>query len=205
MSKIFKTEQELILEQKIISSLLEYSLWTHNKNIKNENDILNNFISIQEKKLNIKFDNIMKGYLINKIESLRTNGEISQARAIRDFLFTSVTLKGENDKEVTLSLIDWNHPENNIYEIVDQVWFNNEHGTIEKSNYKNRKDLFLLINGIPMVSIEEKKADISTISAFNQTIDYRDIWNKTQTILKCVQLYIVTNGPTTFMFGTTKI
>jgi type I restriction enzyme R subunit len=51
-----------------------------------------------------------------------------------------------------LKFIDWEHPENNIWQVTDEF-------SVERANGKYaRPDIVLLINGIPLVVIECKKS-----------------------------------------------
>ncbi len=73
----------------------------------------------------------------------------------RDFLFY---LQGENtffskeeNREFNLTLIDYENPANNIFEITEEFYLFN-------GQYANREDVVFLINGIPVVVIECKNA-----------------------------------------------
>ncbi|MBK5967909.1 MULTISPECIES: type I restriction endonuclease subunit R [Thiorhodovibrio] len=71
------------------------------------------------------------------IEHLRNRGK-----------FFDVDAKRERD----LILIDYEHPENNVYEVTEEWAFHNGH-------YGTRQDIVFLINGIPVLVIECKNAN----------------------------------------------
>jgi type I site-specific restriction-modification system R (restriction) subunit len=54
------------------------------------------------------------------------------------------------------------------------LWFNKKYGQTAYDSYQYRKDLFILVNGVPLISIEEKKYDKNLQPAFAQTIRYRE-------------------------------
>jgi len=57
----------------------------------------------------------------------------------------------EEKRERNLRLIDFEHPENNLYHVTDEWW---QKGTV----YRNRADVVFLINGIPVALAETKDA-----------------------------------------------
>ncbi len=58
----------------------------------------------------------------------------------------------EENRERDLILIDYDHPENNVFEVTEEFAFHNGH-------YGTREDVVFLINGIPLLVIECKNAD----------------------------------------------
>lgn len=72
-------------------------------------------------------------------------------------------------KEDNLVLIDYEHPENNIYHVTEEFWYNN-------GRYANRADVVFLINGIPILIIECKNAtkDEAIAIGINQLRRYHE-------------------------------
>lgn len=66
------------------------------------------------------------------------------------------TINGDR-RSFTVNLIDWQHPENNVYHVTDEF-------TIERrgSHQTRRPDIILFVNGIPLVVIECKRPDQQT-------------------------------------------
>ncbi|MBK5939983.1 type I restriction endonuclease subunit R [Halochromatium roseum] len=58
----------------------------------------------------------------------------------------------DGQRERDLILIDYEHPENNVYEVTEEWAFHNGH-------YGTRQDIVFLINGIPVLVIECKNAN----------------------------------------------
>jgi type I restriction enzyme R subunit len=70
----------------------------------------------------------------------------------------SISLR-TGEKNQTVKLIDYEHPENNVYEVTNQYTF---------YGYQNiRPDIILLINGIPVILVECK-------TQTNEAVDYTD-------------------------------
>ena len=87
----------------------------------------------------------------------------------------------------------------NSYEVVNQLKINTE-------NSFHRYDVFLLVNGLPLVQIELKKLDVSPRKAMQQIVDYKsDPGNGYGNSLMCfMQLFIVSNRSKTYYFANNK-
>jgi len=57
----------------------------------------------------------------------------------------------DDNREYNLTLIDYENPSNNIYQVSEEYYYNN-------GRYGNREDVVFLINGIPVVVVECKSA-----------------------------------------------
>jgi len=90
------------------------------------------------------------GALFGDLHRLQTN--IYGNRDFLNYLRNHATyFCPEEDRELNLVLIDYDHPERNIYEVTEEFAFHNgRHG--------NREDVVFLINGIPVLVIECKNA-----------------------------------------------
>lgn len=82
----------------------------------------------------------------------------------RDFL---AYLRGEKtfyskaeSREFNLTLIDFNNPASNIYQVTDEYYYYNGH-------YGNREDIVFLVNGIPVVVVECKNATLDEAIAIS--------------------------------------
>lgn len=81
----------------------------------------------------------------------------------------------------------------NIYQVTNQV-------TV-KGKYKNRYDVTVLINGLPLVQIELKRSGVDIKQAINQIDRYRI--HSYKGLFKYIQLYVVSNGVETRYFSNT--
>jgi len=90
------------------------------------------------------------GALVGVLQRLQAN--IYGNREFLTFLRNQATfLCAEEGRELNLVLIDYDHPERNIYEVTEEFAVNN-------GIYRNREDVVFLINGIPVLVIECKNA-----------------------------------------------
>lgn len=101
------------------------------------------------KQLNPKFKDT-KEELLRKLDL-----PLSTIHGNRDFLSYLQGVKTffskEENREFNLILIDYENPDNNIYEVTEEYYLFN-------GQYANREDVVFLINGIPVVVIECKNA-----------------------------------------------
>lgn len=118
-------------------------------------------------------------------------GYISATEYIYDLLTLGTTLDQTiqgNKREYTLQFIDWEHPENNVFHIVEEYSVMRTDG---KKEY--RPDIVLFINGIPLAVIENKREDLKepigqAISQHlrNQQSDkIRGLYVYTQVLVSC--------------------
>ncbi|MFC4269299.1 type I restriction endonuclease subunit R [Polaribacter marinivivus] len=108
----------------------------------------------------------------------------------------SKTLRGrfqfENDRgEATyirfFNSENWN---DNLFQVTNQI--------IQEGTYKNRYDVTLLVNGLPLVQIELKRRGLEIKEAFNQINRYQrhSFWSN-HGLFQYVQLFIISNGVNT--------
>jgi type I restriction enzyme R subunit len=101
--------------------------------------------------------------------------------------------KAEN-RELNLTLIDFDEPDNNIFQVTDEYYYYN-------GQYGNREDIVFLINGIPVIVIECKSA--TKDEAIEIGIDQiRRYHNETPEMMKPQQLFTVTES-IGFSYGVT--
>ncbi len=96
------------------------------------------------------------GKAINDIDVPLVSGLMSTSKAIYNMLLAGNSYEEElfdgGHQSFDLKYIDWEHPENNIWQVTDEF-------SVERPNGKYaRPDIVLLINGIPLVIIECKKS-----------------------------------------------
>ena len=91
-----------------------------------------------------------------------------------------------------VNLRDWCK---NDYEVVNQL-------TINTANSRQRYDVIILINGLPLVQIELKRHSVSPMKAVEQIVNYKqDRGNGyTNTLMCFMQLFIVSNGGSDTMY-----
>jgi type I restriction enzyme R subunit len=181
-------QPELVLEEQLVVQLqkLGYGLVY----LKDENELISNLKSQLEKHNNIQFSpqefervmNILsKGSVFEKAKSLREKQHI-----VRD-----------NGDNLYFEFINTEHWCQNQFQVTHQV-------TMEGS-YKNRYDVTLLINGLPMVQIELKRRGLELKEAFNQINRYqRHSFGSNSALYQYVQIFIISNGVNTKYYANNK-
>jgi len=108
------------------------------------------------------------GKAINDIDVPLVSGLMSASKNIYDMLLSGSSYEEElfdgGRQSFDLKFIDWEHPENNIWQVTDEF-------SVERPNGKYaRPDIVLLINGIPLVVMECKKSSVDVEEGVNQNI-----------------------------------
>lgn len=138
------------------------------------------------------------GDAIRELDAPLERGLMFASKTIYDRLIygksCDVHLYDGNTQSFDISYIDWEHPENNIWQVTDEF-------SVERNNGKfARPDIVILVNGIPMVVIECKKSSVDVEEGVKQNIrnwqpDY------IPQLFKFAQLVIAMN-PETVKYGT---
>ena len=112
-----------------------------------------------------------------------------QENYIYDFIFDDGHLKN-------IKIIDKKNIHNNILQICNQIK--------QKGKHKNRYDVTILVNGLPLVHIELKKRGVNLHEAFNQIHRYsKESFNNENSLYKFVQIFVISNGTYTRYFANT--
>ncbi|QDC99783.1 type I restriction endonuclease subunit R [Candidatus Methylopumilus planktonicus] len=127
------------------------------------------------------------------LNHLNTGGVFDRAKVLRD----KYALKRDNNEVVYLSFINSNEWCLNEFQVTNQI-------TIQGSR-KNRYDVTILINGLPLVQIELKRRGAELKVAFNQINRYQhDSYDAGYALFQYVQLFIISNGVNTKYFSNNK-
>ena len=106
-------------------------------------------------------------------------------------------LYGDDDKfKRNIYLLDKDHIHNNHLQVINQYEVDGSH--------KNRYDVTLLVNGLPLVHIELKRRGVPLKEAFNQINRYqRDSFWADSGLFEFVQLFVISNGTHTKYYSNT--
>lgn len=130
-----------------------------------------------ERVLNI----LSKGSVFDKAKTLREKQHI-----IRD-----------NGDNLYFEFLNTEHWCQNEYQVTNQV-------TME-GRYKNRYDVTLLINGLPLVQIELKRRGLEMKEAFNQVNRYqRHSFGAKSALFQYVQIFVISNGVNTKYYANNR-
>lgn len=112
-----------------------------------------------------------------------------QENYIYDFKFDNGDLKN-------IKIIDKKNIHNNYMQVMNQFSVDGRH--------KNRYDVTILVNGLPLVHIELKKRGVSMYEAFDQIHKYsKESFNINNSLYKFVQIFVISNGTLTRYFANT--
>ena len=183
----YQTESQL--EENMINNLVSQGY--ERLDVRSMDDLYAN-LRVQIEKLNdIKFsDSEWKRFLLEYLDA-PNDGIIEKTRKIQenhiyDFVFDDGRLRN-------IKIIDKKNIHNNHLQVVNQV-------TVAK----NRYDVSILVNGLPLVHIELKKRGVNIREAFNQIQRYEDeSFNLDNSLYKFVQIFVISNGTYTRYFANT--
>lgn len=174
-------QSEAILEQSLIGQMTElgYEFVT----IRDGSQLLHNLktqlerfntVTLSEKEFGTILNHLAKGNVFEKAKSLRDR-----------FQF-----KREDGTTVYIRFFDHENCNQNIFQVTNQVRL--------EGSYLNRYDVTLLVNGLPLVQIELKRAGLEIKEAFNQINRYQkhSFWSN-HGLFQYVQLFVISNGVNT--------
>lgn len=185
------TQSEAELENDLIGKLVnmgydEVNFSDDDSNVMNENKLIRNFKSQLEKFNNATFSDDE----FNKIMLHLEGGSVfEKAKKLRD----RYALERHDGVEYIrfLNTDEWCK---NEYQVTHQV---NMEG-----KYKNRYDVTILINGLPLVHMELKKRGVELKKAFNQINRYQV--HSFHGLFSYVQIFIISNGVNTKYYANNK-
>ena len=183
------TQPEQILENNLVEQLKK--LGYKKVSIKDERDLLTNLKS----QLEIHNKTVLSDNDFKQILNYINKGNIfERAKILRD----RVPYINEQDEHKTVELINQIHWCQNQFQVTQQV-------TME-GKYKNRYDVTILINGLPLVQIELKRRGLELKEAFNQTNRYeRHSYGAGYGLFQFIQIFVISNGVNTKYYANNSI
>ena len=181
-------QPEQILEELLVAQLLRlgYGLVL----LKDEKDLIVNLKQQLEKHNNVQFSNSE----FEKVLNILSKGSVfEKAKTLRE----KQHILKDNGDNLYFEFINTEHWCQNQFQVINQ--FTNE-GT-----YKNRYDVTLLINGLPLVQIELKRRGLELKEAFNQINRYqRHSFGANSALFQYVQIFIISNGVNTKYYANNR-
>ncbi len=181
-------QSEQILEEQLIANLqkLGYQYLSINDekglltNLKNQLE-KHNQISLSDAEFDKVLNILNKGSVFEKAKTLRQKQHI-----IRD-----------NGDNLYFEFLNVEHWCQNQYQVTNQV--------TQEGKYKNRYDVTLLINGLPLVQIELKRRGLELKEAFNQINRYqRHSFGANSALYQYVQIFVISNGVNTKYYANNR-
>lgn len=180
------SQSELILEQNLIHQLTSNGY--EKVTILDEADLLVNLKNQLEKHNNKVFSDSDFKQILNHLT--KTNNVFEKALLLRD----KFAFRNEANELVYIEFLNMDFWCQNQYQVTNQI-------TVE-GTYKNRYDVTILINGLPLVQIELKKTGLELKEAYNQIDRYqKHSFSANTGLFNFVQLFIISNGVNTKYFS----
>jgi type I restriction enzyme R subunit len=182
------TQPEQVLEDNLVAQLV--NLGYGKVTIKNEKDLLVNLKAQLEKHNQITLSDKEFDKILNH---LNKGNVFDRAKILRDKMHYAK----DDGQSGYLEFIDVENWCQNEFQATQQV-------TIE-GKFKNRYDVTLLINGLPLVQIELKRRGLELKEAFNQTNRYqRHSYSSNYGLFNYVQIFIISNGVNTKYYANNR-
>lgn len=183
-----KSIDEDCIEKALIEHLKSLG-YIYRDDIKSYDKLKYNFRENIEKLNNYKFDNDEFDLWWTQFDS----GDV-YTRFIRIKSNPYVVRDKKTNRAIrTLIYFDTKNSDINNFEIINQMW------VLDKNNNKNRFDINILINGIPIVHIELKKESIDLKQACSQIVNYKKK-EAISNFLDFTKIFIYSNGTNTSYF-----
>lgn len=183
-------QSEAELERKLIENLVSQGYKTvffksneqMYENLREKIELLNkiSFTDKEWERFKLEYLDAPNDGMIEKTRKIQENH-------IYDFTFDDGHLQN-------IKIIDKKDLHNNSLQVTSQV----------VGERKNRYDVTILVNGLPLVHIELKRRGVKLQEAFNQIHRYsRESFNSDNSLYKYVQIFVISNGTYTRYFANT--
>ena len=161
--------------------------------IKNENDLILNLRKQLEILNNYNFSDSEWDQLFRIIAN-PNSGIVEKTRLIQEDYRQNIKL--DNGSSKNINLIDKNNIHNNRLQVINQY--------CAEGIRKNRYDVTILVNGIPIVHVELKQRGVKLKEAFNQINRYQreSFWTGSG-LFEFIQIFIISNGTNTKYYSNT--
>ncbi|HAD96932.1 MAG TPA: deoxyribonuclease HsdR [Cryomorphaceae bacterium] len=183
------TQPEQILENNLVAQLQK--LGYEKVLIHNEKDLLANLKTQLEKHNNTTLTELEFRQVLNFINK---GNVFERAKILRDRV-PYATAEGEIK---ALELINQIHWCRNEYQVTQQVSM--------EGSYKNRYDVTILVNGLPLAQVELKRRGLELKEAFNQTNRYeRHSYWAGHGLFQFIQVFVISNGVNTKYYANSPL
>ncbi|MBU5427853.1 type I restriction endonuclease subunit R [Tissierella pigra] len=186
----FQTES--MLECKMKDDLISQGY--EDVSIGTSEELLSN-LKIQIEKLNKvtftddEWERFLLEYLDTPNDTMIEKTRKIQEDHVYDFTFDDGHLQN-------IKIIDKDNIYNNYLQVTNQI--------SQMGSHKNRYDVTILVNGLPLVQVELKKRGVNLHEAFNQVHRYsKESFNHENSLFKYIQIFVISNGTYTRYFANT--
>ncbi|MEM9273761.1 MAG: type I restriction endonuclease subunit R [Cyanobacteria bacterium P01_F01_bin.143] len=182
------TQSEAELEQNLVERLKGLG-YTPTK-IRNSEDLRANLKTQLEKHNKIQLSPEEFKRVLNHLDK---GNVFDRAKRLRD----KMELSRDDGTTSYLEFLNIEHWCQNEYQVTNQI--------TQQGKYKNRYDVTLLINGLPLVQIELKRRGLELKEAFNQINRYqRHSYSAEFGLFQYVQIFVISNGVNTRYYANNR-
>ncbi|WP_055448531.1 type I restriction endonuclease subunit R [Lacinutrix mariniflava] len=128
------------------------------------------------------------------LNHLEKGNVFEKAKTLRD----RFNITRENGDSFYVRFFNSEDYASNLFQVTNQI--------TQEGTYKNRYDVTLLVNGLPLVQIELKRRGLEIKEAFNQINRYQrhSFWSN-RSLFQYVQLFVISNGVNTKYLANNKL
>lgn len=183
-------QSEQVLEDSLVRQLiaLGYSFVT----VRDETELLVNLKGQLEKHNQASFSETEFAKILNHLN--RSSSVFDRSKILRD----KYALPKDDGSTAYIEFINQDHWCKNEFQVAHQI---NMEGS-----YKNRYDVTILVNGLPIAQVELKRRGLELKEAFNQVTRYhRHSYAASQGLFLYVQLFVISNGVNTKYYANNRI
>lgn len=176
-------QSEADLERDLINNLMTQGY--QRLEARNSSDLYKNLKEQIERLNGVSFSSSeWQRFLLEYLDA-PNDGIIEKTRKIQENYIYDFTFDDGNLKNI--KLIDKDNIFNNFLQVTSQIK--------QEGSHKNRYDVSILVNGLPLVHIELKKRGVSLHEAFDQIHRYsKESFNVDNSLYKYVQIFVISNG-----------
>ncbi|MCU0341850.1 MAG: type I restriction endonuclease subunit R, partial [Spirosomaceae bacterium] len=179
------TQPESALEEQLMAQLQKMGY--ERVVIRNEQDLVSNLKTQLEKHNNVSLSASEFAQIINRLSSGPIFEKAKTLRAPHHFT-------RDNGDSLYIEFFNTAFWCQNQYQVTSQV--------TQEGTYKNRYDVTILVNGLPLVQIELKRRGMELKEAFNQINRYqKHSFGSSVALFQYVQLFVISTGVDTKYFA----
>lgn len=186
-------QSESALEKELIADL-ENQGYEYRRDLNSQAKLLVN-VREQLQKLNqMTFSDKEWTRFVTEYLDVPSEGIIEKTRKIHDDYICDFVFDDGHIQNIYL--LDKKNITRNFVQVINQFE--------QTGNHKNRYDVTILVNGLPLIQIELKKRGVAIREAFNQVHRYsKESFNSDNSLFKFLQIFVISNGTDTRYFANT--
>ncbi len=189
LKECMTTQPEQILEDGLVRKLVEAGY--EPVEVRDEASLLKNLKMQLEAHNNVV---LSEGDFRQILNQLSKGSIFEKAKTLRD----RIVYTNDRNEKRTVELLDQDDWCKNRFQVTRQV-------TVE-GRYKNRYDVTILINGLPLVQIELKRRGLELKEAFNQINRYeRHSYGCGEGLFQYIQIFVISNGVNTKYYANNRV